>query len=102
MPKPACTLKSNANQLQNTVDFLKVISDANRLRIICLLNQHEHCVCELMALLDLPQNLASHHLSVLRKGGIVSSRKLGLKTYYTIQPEVLQRHLNIINKNWGK
>ena len=79
-------------------DFLRVISEENRLRIVCYLQKHgERCVCEIQRFLDLPQNLISHHLKILRDFGLISSRKEGLKVFYSINKESLKRYQSDLN-----
>ncbi|MBC7231174.1 MAG: winged helix-turn-helix transcriptional regulator [Actinobacteria bacterium] len=68
---------------------LKVISDPNRLRIICLLLKGERCVCEVERELKISQQLASHHLSVLREAGILEARREGTSSYYRVVEEKL-------------
>jgi DNA-binding transcriptional ArsR family regulator len=46
-------------------EALKVLSDPNRLRIMCLLSGGEKCVCEVERELEISQQLSSHHLGVL-------------------------------------
>ena len=55
--------------------FLKTLCEENRMRILCFLMQGERSVCDLAACLDLPQNLVSHHLGVLREMGLVTARR---------------------------
>ena len=66
------------------LELLKVIAEANRLKIICLLKSRERCVCEIVEALGLPHNLASHHLKVLTKAGILLKRKEGRYIHYKI------------------
>lgn len=54
---------------------LKVLGDPNRLAIFALLMQGVQCNCELGESLDLPMNLISHHLRVLRDVGLVHSER---------------------------
>ncbi len=63
---------------------LKVLSDPNRLRIICLLLRGEHCVCEVERELGISQQLASHHLSVLKESGFLRARKERTSSYYSV------------------
>lgn len=79
-------------------DFLRVISDENRLKIICFLQSGEKCVCEIWQFLDLPQNLISHHLKVLRDFGLLNSRKDGLKVFYSIDEKELDKHKEVLHK----
>ncbi len=55
--------------------FLKALCEENRMRILCFLMQGERSVCDLARCLDLPQNLVSHHLGVLREIGLVTARR---------------------------
>lgn len=55
--------------------LLRALSDDTRLRIFALLTKAELCVCEIEDILDLPQSLVSNHLSVLRRAGLVRSRR---------------------------
>jgi ArsR family transcriptional regulator len=70
---------------------LKALGDPTRLAIVTLLARREHCVCDLMSILALPQSTCSHHLSVLRRAGLVRDRR-GADArwaYYTLVPEVV-------------
>jgi ArsR family transcriptional regulator len=55
-----------------------------RLEILELLRDGEACVCHIQAMLDQRQAYVSQHLNVLRKAGLVSSRKDGQRVYYQI------------------
>ena len=89
-----CKTNQSTKQLSKTVSFLKAVSDENRLKIICFLKDGEKCVCEVVDFLELPQNLISHHLKVLRNQNILISRKDGLKVFYSINRKNIS---NIIN-----
>jgi ArsR family transcriptional regulator len=60
---------------QSLADVFKALADETRLRIFRLLTQQELCVCEIEDILDLPQSLVSNHLAVLRRNGLVESRR---------------------------
>jgi ArsR family transcriptional regulator len=64
--------------------LLKIVSEESRLKILCILRHGEHCVCEIMNHINLSQSLISHHLSDLKKAGIVSDVKRGLRVYYSL------------------
>jgi ArsR family transcriptional regulator len=97
--KPACCQgkKSNAD-LSHTVKFLKAISEESRLKILCMLRESEKCVCEIWQYLGLPQNLASHHLKVLKDLNLIDSRKEGLKVFYSINKRVISNYLKLLTK----
>ena len=68
---------------------LRVLSDPNRLRIVCLLLRGEKCVCEVERDLGISQQLASHHLNVLREAGVLRARREGTSSYYAVVEEKL-------------
>ena len=77
--------------------FLKVINEPNRIKILCLLRDEERCVCEIWETLDLPQNLASHHLKVLKDFGLISARQEGRKIIYWSEKEIIQKYTSLLN-----
>lgn len=81
-----CCSPSTEESKQVTIlsGLLKLVSEENRLKLLCLLRQGEHCVCELMEHVDMSQSLISHHLSDLKEAGIVIDDKRGLRVYYTL------------------
>ncbi|MCL5733377.1 MAG: metalloregulator ArsR/SmtB family transcription factor [Patescibacteria group bacterium] len=97
--KPKCCVdKKSVANLSQTVEFLKIISEENRLKILCLLREGEKCVCDIWQYLDLAQNLTSHHLKVLKDFGLVSSRQEGLKVFYKLNKKVVKKYIKLLNK----
>jgi ArsR family transcriptional regulator len=67
---------------------IKALSDPIRLRIILLLQaEGELCVCDLMAVLKLPQSTVSRHLAYLKRSCWVDIRREGVWMYYTLSRE---------------
>jgi len=100
-----CKNKNTNGELKKIVDFLKTISEKNRFFILCLLKEREMCVCEIWEYLKLPQNLASHHLKVLKDFGLISSRRDGLKIFYKLNQSVVKKNIKLLNKllnSYGK
>jgi ArsR family transcriptional regulator len=54
---------------------LKVLADPTRLRIFNLLMEGVQCNCELGDRLAIAPNLISHHLSVLRRAGLIQAER---------------------------
>jgi ArsR family transcriptional regulator len=80
------TLKCVADPgIVDLAEDLKILSDPNRLRIMCLLLKGERCVCEVEGELGISQQLASHHLNVLKDSGFLSSRREGTSSYYAVE-----------------
>jgi ArsR family transcriptional regulator, arsenate/arsenite/antimonite-responsive transcriptional repressor len=78
--------------------FLRLVAEPNRLRILALLARREHCVCDIEAALDLPQNLVSHHLAALRRAGVVRDRREGRWVYYALDSAQLAPHLTALTR----
>lgn len=98
MKLKCCKNKESISELKKDIDFLKIISEHNRLKILCILREDEQCVCEIWECLKLPQNLTSHHLKVLKNFGLISSKKEGLRVYYKINKKVLEKYLKSLNR----
>ncbi|NOH00646.1 MAG: metalloregulator ArsR/SmtB family transcription factor [Chloroflexi bacterium] len=75
---------------EELVSFFKVLSDANRLKIIGLLAQQPYSVEELAALLNLRASTVSHHLSKLAKIGLVSARADSYYNVYQLDEKALE------------
>jgi DNA-binding transcriptional ArsR family regulator len=65
-------------------DIFKLVSDGSRLRILWLLGHCEECVCNIAAAMEMTDPAVSHHLRVLRKGGLIVSRREGKEVYYKL------------------
>jgi len=70
--------------MKYTAQMFKALADETRLRILCLLLEGELCVCDLMAVLQLPQSTVSRHLAYLKNSGWVDDRRCGVWMYYSI------------------
>jgi ArsR family transcriptional regulator, arsenate/arsenite/antimonite-responsive transcriptional repressor len=92
MKKVCCSEASFDEELKLTADFLKVIAEPNRLKILCILTKEgEKCVCDIWTYLNAPQNLTSHHLKVLKDSNLIQSRKDGLNVFYSVNTSGLAK-----------
>ena len=81
-------LHSSAAQ---AVVVLKILANEDRLMLLCQLSQGEHCVSELEEELGIAQPTLSQQLGVLRKEGVVSTRRDGKNIYYSVaDPRTLE------------
>jgi len=55
----------------------RALADPTRLRIVAFLSAGERCACELGEAVDVPANLLSHHLKVLRQAGLIVGNRRG-------------------------
>ncbi len=70
--------------MKTTARMFKALSDETRLRILYLLLDEELCVCDIRAVLQLPQSTVSRHLAYLKNSGWVDDRRAGVWMYYSI------------------
>jgi ArsR family transcriptional regulator len=64
--------------------LFKAFSDETRLRILNLLAQRPHCVCEFQSILRVPQPTVSRHLAYLRRCGLVEEQRHGKFIVYAL------------------
>ena len=83
------TAAAAARDLDRAVSLFHALSDATRLEILEMLRGGERCVCELQDELGAAQSRLSFHLRVLKEAGLVSDRRDGRWSYYSIVPESL-------------
>lgn len=89
--------------MKDMLDFLKLLADETRLKIIMLLSRRDMCVCEIMAELGMSQPAVSHHLRILKKSGIVRDDKDGRWVFYSLHENVFTQRLAYIDHDlFGK
>lgn len=72
-------------------ELLKALANSKRLEIIHLLRDQELSVSQMQDMLHLPQSNLSQHLMVLRKAGVVKSRREGKEVFYQVShPHFIQ------------
>lgn len=71
--------------MKQVTQMFKALSNETRLRILGLLLQGELCVCDLVAVLNLPQSTISRHLAYLKNSGLVEDRREGVWMHYRLK-----------------
>jgi ArsR family transcriptional regulator, zinc-responsive transcriptional repressor len=75
---------SRLKQMQRAAVLLKQVSDPTRLQVITMLAEGEKHVGGLCEALSQSQPAVSHHLALLRHGGIISPRRQGKNNFYSL------------------
>ena len=65
-------------------DLLKAMANPSRLMILCQLAEGEKSVGEMEGVVGLSQSALSQHLAVLRRKGIVATRREAQSIFYTL------------------
>ena len=83
--------------LSRSTRIFHALSDETRLAVVQMLGGGERCVCDLQDALDVAQSRLSFHLKVLKEAGIVTDRKDGRWSYYTLVPVALTEAHDIVH-----
>jgi ArsR family transcriptional regulator len=84
---------------KHLIHSLKAIADPARLKILRLLKQKGQCsigkgvgmcACDVQDHIPLSQPTISHHMSILRKAGLVDGKKHGLWMWYQRNEKALK------------
>ncbi|MEX0920017.1 MAG: metalloregulator ArsR/SmtB family transcription factor [Candidatus Pacearchaeota archaeon] len=70
--------------MKKELQILKALSDETRFKIVKFLSRGEKCVCEIFPHVKRTQSTTSIQLDILRKAGILDSKRDGKKIYYFI------------------
>jgi DNA-binding transcriptional ArsR family regulator len=78
-------LVAEAQQLRVASEHYSLLAGETRLKILVLLDETgELCVCDLATILEMTPAAVSQHLSRLRSGRLVRSRRDGMTVYYQL------------------
>lgn len=75
---------SDAMNASEAMLVFRALGDETRMQILSLLNQSEMCGIELLERVSVVQSTLSHHMKILTESGVVSSRKVNKRIYYSI------------------
>lgn len=82
MKLDAALMKASAD---DACGLLKALSNPHRLMIVCALIEGEQSVGVLAEILAVRETVASQHLGLLRRDGLVRARRDGQTIYYTLE-----------------
>ena len=88
-------LRENADAASQ---FLKALANSDRLLLLCQLSQGERTVSDLDLLLGIRQPTLFQQLAVLRREGVVETRRDGKHVFYCIGgPRSIGSHPNFVS-----
>jgi len=77
-------LEAMREHASDAAQLLKALANENRLMILCTLSEGEMSVGQLNQRVDLSQSALSQHLAVLRRDGLVSTRRQAQTIHYSL------------------
>jgi ArsR family transcriptional regulator, arsenate/arsenite/antimonite-responsive transcriptional repressor len=81
---------------------LKALADPVRVALVSLLFSSpggQQCSCDLAAAVGLSESTVSHHLSQLRRAGLVESERRGMNMYHRARHESLVALCSVLDPN---
>src|SRR5690349_20453680 len=69
---------------QLKAEFFKTLGHPARIRVLELLSEREYAVAEMLPEVGVEAANLSQHLAVLRRAGLVATRKEGSSVYYSL------------------
>ncbi|MDD3803382.1 MAG: metalloregulator ArsR/SmtB family transcription factor [bacterium] len=70
--------------MANKLNIFKALADKTRLKIVTMLIRREMCVCQIQRELCMSQPRISRHLSILKKAGLLESKREGKMIFFFI------------------
>ena len=107
MSAPVCCSPMAAGALDDDAALeialrLKALADPVRVKLVSLLfssDAGEVCNSDLAAAVDLSESTVSHHLSQLRRAGLVDSERRGTNVYHRPRRESLMALCTVLDPN---
>jgi ArsR family transcriptional regulator, virulence genes transcriptional regulator len=82
--------------------FLKSLANPQRLRIMCLIMEQERPVGELAEAVELNQSAVSQHLALMRREGLLKTRREGQTIYYQLADRNVTKFFGLLDDMFCK
>lgn len=92
---------TDLESLAQAAECLKTLAHPHRLRMVQMLLQGEFTVGELAEACELPSHMASEHLRLMQRCGMLSSIKDGRRVYYRVSEPQLESIMQCIEHRFG-
>jgi len=78
--------------------LFKALGDPTRLEIVDMLSCGELCACKILERFQITQPTLSHHMKILCDCGLVTGRKEGKWTHYSLHEKAVQDFMALISE----
>jgi DNA-binding transcriptional ArsR family regulator len=89
-------------RLAQAAECLRTLAHPHRLRMIQMLLRGRYAVGDLAAACEIPSHMASEHLRLMQRCGLLAASKEGKFVYYTIAEPHLENIMACIEARFGK
>jgi DNA-binding transcriptional ArsR family regulator len=87
--------------LEQAAECLRTLAHPHRLRILQMLLRGRYTVGELAESCEIPSHMASEHLRLMQRCGLLTNEKEGRKAYYQIAEPHLENIMACIEARFG-
>ena len=101
MPRTKIKLTS-LKALEQAAECLRTLAHPHRLRIVQMLLQSRYTVGELAEACEIPSHMASEHLRLMQRCGLLDSEKEGRRVYYNIAEPHLANIMACVEARFGQ
>ncbi len=91
-------LPDDSRELEALSSVVQMLSNAQRLKILCVLSQGEATVQKIVEQVDAKQSFVSQQLGMMRNRGLLVSRKEANHVYYRIRDTRLLRIIALVGE----
>lgn len=95
--KVKSTLKEDS-KIMGISNYLKVLADFTRIKILEAIKDEYLCVCDIGHLLGLTKSAISHQMKTFKKYKMVESKKEGKMVYYKLSNQIVSDFIDNVSK----
>jgi len=88
--------------LDEAAECLRTLAHPHRLRMIQMMLQGRYSVGQLAEACGIPSHMASEHLRLMKRCGLLAGEREGRKTFYRVAEPHLQGIMSCIRTRFGK
>lgn len=92
---------TNLDALGQAAECLKTLAHPHRLRMVQMLLQGDFTVGELADACEIPSHMASEHLRLMQRCGLLESEKDGRRRYYRVGEPHLEAIMQCVEARFG-
>lgn len=89
------------DSLAQAAECLRTLAHPHRLRIVQMLLSGQYTVGELAEACEIPSHMASEHLRLMQRCGLLDSEKDGRRNYYRVAEPHLAEIMSCIEARFG-
>ena len=87
--------------LEKAAECLKTLAHPHRLRMVQMLLQGRYTVGELAEACEIPSHMASEHLRLMQRCGLLASERDGRRAYYKVVELHLASIMSCVEQRFG-